>query len=102
MKNWDEYDDISENEDNVLINDIQSHQIILNEAKKLIFIRKYSKYNINNNALEKIMKECNYDDKYIINKINNYLIKNCKKSIIKKIIIIDLKNIIKTNIIIKN
>ena len=81
MKNWDEYDDISENEDNVLINDIQSHQIILNEAKKLIFIRKYSKYNINNNALEKIIKECNYDDKYIINKINNYLIKNCKKSI---------------------
>ena len=80
MKNWDEYDDISENEGNELKNDIQSHQIILNEAKNLIFIRKYSKYNINNNDLEKIIKECNYDDKYIINKINNYLIKNCKKS----------------------
>ena len=84
MKNWDEYDDISENEDNELKNDIQTHQNILNEAKKLLFIRKYSKYNINNNDLEKIINECNYDDKYIINKINNYLIKNCKKSIIKK------------------
>ena len=80
MKNWDEYDDISENEDNELKNDIQTHQNILNEAKKLLFIRKYSKYNINNNDLEKIINECNYDDKYIINKINNYLIKNCKKS----------------------
>ena len=76
MKNWDEYDDISENGDN----ENEKEEKIINEAKKLLFLRKYSNTKIKINELEKIIIESNYDDCCIIKKINNYLINNSKKS----------------------
>ena len=53
---------------------------MLNEAKRLLFLWKFPYTNIKNNELEKIIIECNYDDKCIIKKINNYLINNSNKS----------------------
>ena len=80
MNNWDEYDDISENGDNELNNENIKEKKMINEAKKLLFLRKFSYTNINNNELEKIIIKCNYDDKCIIKKINNYLKNNINKS----------------------
>ena len=80
MNNWDEYDDISENGDNELNYENIKEKKMLNEAKKLLFLRKFSFTNIKNNELEKIIIDCNYDDKCIMKKINNYLINNDNKS----------------------
>ena len=69
MSNWGEYDNL---ESEYSFNNVKEEKLI-NEAIQLIFLRKYHNVNIKENELIKIFEECNYNDSYIIEKINNYL-----------------------------
>ena len=75
MENWGEYDD-----DNLLneytFEEDPKEKDLINEAIKLIFLRKYNTLNFKENELMKIFEECKYEDRCIIEKINNYLINN--------------------------
>ena len=84
MSNWGEYDNL---ESEYSFNNVKEEKLI-NEAIQLIFLRKYHNVNIKENELIKIFEECNYNDSYIIEKINNYLYHqtNHKKNHSKKII----------------
>ena len=75
MSNWGEYDEENSNEEFKYQEDTKEKNLI-NEAIKLVFLRKYNNLNLKENELLKIFEECNYDDKCIIEKINNYLINN--------------------------
>ena len=104
MSNWGEYEEENSN-DKIICQEDAKEKSLINEAIKLIFLRKYNNINLKENELLKIFEECNYEDNCIIEKINNYLINNLiiqiKKNFTQKkiiIIILDLK-IIQKNII---
>ena len=84
MSNWGEYDNF---ESEYSFNNIKEEKLI-NEAIQLIFLRKYHNLKIKENELIKIFEECNYNDSYIIEKINDCLYHqtNHKKNHSKKII----------------
>ena len=78
MNNWGEYEEENPN-DEFIFNEDTKEKNLINEAIKLIFLRKYCNFNLKENELLKIFEECNYEDNCIIEKINNYLINNSNK-----------------------
>ena len=78
MSNWGEYEEENSN-DKIICQEDAKEKSLINEAIKLIFLRKYNNINLKENELLKIFEECNYEDNCIIEKINNYLINNSNK-----------------------